>query len=787
MDLVANFSTFMVGLVFVLIGLGLLAGVGAVAGYFFLQFYKWRGREDNALTFVTLQVAVPKDNEIKIDAMEQFFASLYTLFKSKKMFFDMLDLTWSVPQDHLAFEIVGQPGDIRFYISVPSKHRELIEKQIHGTYPGAMVTEVEDPNIFTENGEVAYASLKLKSSNYYPIKVFRDLAVDPMSLITSSLAKLNPGEAAAIQYVVAPADGKWRSQGRRFISKTKKNEADPEKARFNVDAKTLEAIENKTSKPGFATSIRIVANAPTKEEAKVILDNLKSSFTQFSSDQNNFKNDKIRIQQNFMTDFIYRFQPLFAKPPVLTSEELATVFHFPNKSIETPNIFWLNAKRAPAPQEIPEKGDIYLGKSIYRGQERPVSLLNPDRRRHVYIVGATGTGKSTLLAQMILQDIRAGRGVCFIDPHDTYEQVMESIPPERAEDVIYFDVSDHERPFGWNIMEAKDDYERHMTVTGFIGLLYKLFDPHQTGIVGPRLEHSVRNAMLTVMEAEPRGTIIEVMRVLQDPGGPYLQELLPRVTDPLVKRFWTEQIAATSEFHKSETLDYIVSKFGRFVTNKLMRNIVGQSQSSFNFRQAMDEGKIIIVNLAKGLIGEENSSFMGTLLVPKILSAATSRQNIPAEARRDFYLYVDEFQNFATPDFATILSEARKYALNLTVANQFIAQVEEDIKNAIFGNVGTKIAFRVGVADAQFLAHEYAPTFGESDLIKVEAFNAYVKTLVNNEPTSAFSLEIDHDFGKINAQRNKKVAEMIKELSSLKYGRDVREVEAEIASRSHLF
>jgi len=293
--------------------------------------------------------------------------------------------------------------------------------------------------------------------------------------------------------------------------------------------------------------------------------------------------------------------------------------------------------------------------------------------------------------------------------------------------------------------------------------------------------------MLTVMEADPRATIIEVMRVLQDPGGPYLQELLPKVTDQIVKRFWTEQIAATSEFHKSETLDYIVSKFGRFVTNKLMRNIVGQSTSSFNFRQAMDEGKIVIVNLAKGLIGEENSSFMGSLLVPKILAAATSRQDIPAEQRRDFYLYVDEFQNFASPDFATILSEARKYALNLTVANQFIAQVEEDIKNAIFGNVGTKIAFRVGVADAQFLAHEYGPTFGEPDLLKVEAFNCYIKTLVNNEPVPEFSMEIDHDFKAINAARNPKVAEMIKELSNLKYGRDVREVEAEISSRSHLY
>ncbi len=784
MDIVAALPNIIIGLVILLLSFGILAVILAALGWFFIQFYRWRDREEHALSFVLLQVAVPRDNEIKIDAMEQLFASLYTLYRGKSNWFDFMFLK---TQEHLSFEIVGKQGDIRFYVAVPTKSKDLIEKQIHGTYPGAVVTEVEDYNIFTEKGEVSYASLKLRGANYQPIKIWRDLAVDPLSILTSSLAKLGEGEGAVIQIVVAPAENKWRTFGKKYISKTKKNEADPEKAKFNVDAKSLEAIESKVSKPGFSTSVRIVASAPTKPQSKLIMDNIKSAFAQFTSDQNGFSGDKIRIQSNFMTDFIYRYQPLFRKASILTSEELATIFHFPNKSIETPNIYWLNAKRGPAPQEVPDHGDLFLGKSVFRGGDRPVYMLNPDRRRHTYIIGATGTGKSLLMSQMILQDIKKGHGVCFIDPHDTYEQIMESIPPERAEDVIYWDPSNISRPMGWNIMEAHTEMERHMTVTGFIGLLYKLFDPHQTGIVGPRLEHSVRNAMLTVLEADPSGTLIEVMRVLQDPGGPYLQELLPRVQDPIVKRFWTEQIAQTSEFHKSETLDYIVSKFGRFVTNKMIRNIIGQSKSSFDFRTSMDEGKILIINLAKGVIGEENSNFLGNLLVPKILAAAMSRQNIPAEQRRDFYLYVDEFQNFATPDFATILSEARKYALNLTVANQFIAQVEEDVKNAIFGNVGTKIAFRVGVADAQFLSHEFAPTFGESDLLKVEAFNCYVKTLVNNEPVPTFSMEINHDFASINAVRNKKIADTIKELSSLKYARDVREVEAEIASRSHLY
>jgi hypothetical protein len=336
---------------------------------------------------------------------------------------------------------------------------------------------------------------------------------------------------------------------------------------------------------------------------------------------------------------------------------------------------------------------------------------------------------------------------------------------------------------GLNIMEAYSEEQKHYVVTAIIGLFYKLYDPHQTGIVGPRLEHSIRNAMLTVM-AQEGTTFIEVQRALTDPS--YVQELLPKVKDPIIRRYWTDQIAQTAEFHKSEVLDYIVSKFGRFTTNKLMRNMIGQSKSAFDFRAVMDEGKILIINLAKGLIGEENSNFLGLILIPKILTAAMSRTNVPEDQRRDFYLYVDEFQNFATPDFATILSEARKYHLNLTVANQFISQMEEEVRNAVFGNVGTKIAFRTGINDAQFLSHEYAPTFSEQDLLKIEARNAYVRTMVHGEPVPAFSIDTSQDIARVKAMKNPKAASMIKELSALKFGRDVNVVEAEIGARSHL-
>ena len=336
---------------------------------------------------------------------------------------------------------------------------------------------------------------------------------------------------------------------------------------------------------------------------------------------------------------------------------------------------------------------------------------------------------------------------------------------------------------GLNMLEAETEEQQHFVVSSIVGLMYKLYDPHKTGIIGPRFEHAVRNAMLTVM-VEKGNTFVEVVRVLTD--SKFVRELLPKVKDPIIRRYWTDQIAQTADFHKSEVLDYIVSKFGRFVTNKMMRNIIGQSESAFDFRKVMDEGKILLINLAKGKIGEENSSFLGLILVPKILMAAMSRQDVPEDQRRDFYLYVDEFQNFATPDFAQILSEARKYRLNLTVANQFIGQMEEEVKNAVFGNVGTIASFRLGVSDANFLQHEFTPVFNETDLTNVERFNTYVKTIVNNEPVPPFSMDLTRDMEAEERLKNQKVKEMIIQLSRLKYGRDRPLVEAEITERARL-
>ncbi len=756
--------------------LGLLVLFLAGIGWVLMQWLKYRNREEVSMNFVVLEIAVPRDNEVKIDAAEQMFASLFSIKRGG--FWQRFKA-----QQHVSFEIVARKEDIRFYVGVHSKNADLVEKLLAGAYPGVEVRKVEEPNIFTEEGKVEFAELALRSKVFNPIKVFKELSTDPLAAVTSSLAKLGEGEAAAIQVLVSPAESVWSKSGGAFLAATKKAEADPEKAKFKLSPEDMQAIGNKIGKPGFLTSIRIVSVAATSEQAKANLSNIKGAFAQFNGNLNGFSGKTIRFKKSFMIDFIYRYQSVLGFNSVLNTEELAGIWHMPNKTVETPHIHWLAAKMAPATGGIPTSG-LFMGRSIYRGQERPIYIGDEDRMRHMYILGRTGTGKTEMLKSMIIQDMRAGHGLCFMEPHgEGIEELLELVPPERAEDVIVFDPSDQERPMGLNLLEVNNPEEMHFVASSIISLMYKLYDPHRTGMVGARFEHTVRNAMLTA-SVIPGATFIEVTRIIQNPK--YVEELIPKIQDPIVKRFWTEQIAATSEFHKSETLDYIVSKFGRFITNKLIRNIIGQSKSGFSFRQVMDEKKILFLKLAKGLIGEEDSNFLGNVLVPKILSAALSRQEMAREDRAPFYFYVDEFQNFATPDFATILSEARKYALSLTVANQFASQIDDEVRNAIFGNVGTMVVYRMGVQDANIMTHEFAPVFSESDLTNIPAQTAYVKTIVGGTPVPPFSMSTWRDLKAEKATGSKEVAEMVKELSRLKYGKDIRLVEEEISRRGQL-
>lgn len=756
-----------------------LAGIG-VGVYLLMRYLKNQDRDEKAKDWVLFEVRVPKENEIEVGVAEQMFANLSGIGGGGKGMF----AKYTTVKYAISFEIVALPDTIRFYIYCPRKLASWVEKQVLGSYQDADFLECPDYNPFPDEGRVSFASLKLSDESYYPLKMSEELEGDSMASITSSMSKVQEGEAIAVQLVISPSAGKWQKVGRKFVNKVEQNNSDPEKKKIGVSQDQLQAITKKCGKVGFSCALRIVAVAKDEDTSKMHLNNVVGAFDQFSNPgMNELDKHKISpfMEREFIKDFIYR-RPSLNNDLVLNVEELAAMYHFPNKNVQTPHIHWLLSREAPADPMVASEG-TWLGRSRFRGETRDIYIKPTDRMRHVYVVGQTGSGKSYMLQNMALQDAYAGKGFAAIDPHGAMtEYILEHIPHERAEDVIYFNPADYERPLGFNIMDFFDEQDKHRVVNSFIGLLHKMFDPNNQGITGPIFEQAVRNGMLTAM-SKKGSTLVEVVRILTDNKW-VTEEWLPIIKDDVVKRYWTDQIAKTSDFHKSETLGYIVSKFDRFVTNIAVRNIIGQSESSFNIREVMDKKKILIVTLSKGLIGEENAQFLGLLLIPKILSAALSRENIPEAQREDFYLYVDEFQNFATPDFAQILSEARKYRLSLNVGNQYIGQMTEEVRDAIFGNVGSLMAFRVGPDDGKYLATHFEPTFTENDLINQPNIHACVKLLVDGKYPPPFSMDTRYD--ETRYPKYPEVTKLIKQLSRLKYGRDRGTVEAEIAKRAKL-
>lgn len=753
---------------------------------------KRKDRNEKAKDWALFEVRVPRGNETEIGVAEKMFSNLTGIGGKGKGLAEKFTVSNSI-----SFEMVGTPGEIRFYVYSPKKFAEHVEKQVLGSYQDAEVRKVDDYNIFTENSEVAFTKLQLSEESYCPIKVIEDFTGDPIANILSSLSKMSHGEGAMVQVVISPSGGDWQKNGSAFVKKVQNNNSDPEKKKINVDEDKLEAIGKKTAKNGFVTDIRIVTAAPDKELAKMHLDNIVGAFDQYSNPGiNKFKKIDIKgakKEEEFMYDVVYR-RPSLGSGSILNVEELAAIYHFPNKEITTPNINWLLAREMPASNDISSdiksKDTIWIGNNVFREKLKAICFQRDDRRRHSYILGQTGTGKSYLMVRMLIQDIYNGDGVCFIDPHgQTAEMILERIPPERADDVIYFDAGDFERPFGLNILESYSEQHKHQIVNSFIALLIRLFDPHNQGYVGPMMQQAVRNSMLTAMSVEG-STLIEVVRMLQDEK--WVQEKwLPLIKDELVRRYWVDQVAHTDAKTKSESLGYFVSKFDKFTTNLAIRNIIGQSQSSFDFRDVMDQGKILIVNLSKGAIGDENMSFLGLLLVQKLLAAALSREDVPEEQRRDFFFYADEFQNFATDEFASILSEARKYRLNLTLAHQYIGQLPENIKSAVFGNVGSLFITRCSNEDAQFLEPQFETYVKATDIINQSMAHYYVKMLNSNSYPSPFSLDTRYGPKYVNEtgfdiKVNTQVMEIIKKMSRLKYGRDINIVNMDINRRADL-
>jgi hypothetical protein len=762
-----------------------------VAGFFYIKKkLKKKDRDEKALDGVLMEVRVPRNNELEIGVAESMFANLYGIGGKGEGLAERFSVNNCV-----SFEMVGLPGEIRFFVHCPKKLADLVEKQILGSYQDADVSVVNEYNIFAPNTEIAYAQLGLDEETYCPIRVAEDFTGDPMANVLSTLSKMSENEGALVQLVVSPTDNKWQKNGEQFVQKVQNNNSDPEKSKINVSQEKLEAISKKVSKPGMMAEIRIITSAPEKAIAKMHLDNIIGAFDQYSNPGvNKLKKRKIpnKDEKKFVYDVVYRRTPEDEKT-ILNVEELAALYHFPNENISTPNIKWLLSKELIADNDISSdinsKDTVWLGNNHFRGKKKIICFERDDRRKHAYILGQTGTGKSWLMIRMMIQDIYNGDGCAFIDPHgEAAEMLLERIPADRAEDVIYFDAGDFERPFGINIMEYYNEQHKHQIVNSFIALLIRLFDPHNQGYAGPAFQQAVRNSMLTAM-AKPNSTLIEVVRILQDEEW-VMNHWLPLVKDDLVRRYWTDQVAKTDKKTKSEALTYFISKFDKFTTNLAIRNIIGQSESSFDFRKVMDEGKILIVNLSKGKLGEENMSFLGLLLVQKMLAAALSREDIPEDARKDFFFYADEFQNFATEEFNSILSEARKYRLNLTLAHQYIGQLPDDIRDAVFGNVGSLFITRCSAEDAEFLETQFESYVTAMDLVNQGMGHWYVKLLVGGEYPSPFSLNSLYgpafpDSG-FDLPVNKEIGEIVKKISRMKHGRDLNVVNDDIRARSQL-
>lgn len=773
-------------IIFALVLIGILVG----AFFFVKKKLIRKDRNEKANDGVLMEVRVPRDNEVEIGVAEQMFANLYGIGGKG----DGLAEHFTVG-NAVSFEVIGLPGEIRFFVHCPKKFADLVEKQILGSYQDADVITVNEYNIFAPNTKSAYTRLILDEEPYCPLRVAENFTGDPFANVLSTLSKMSENEGAVVQIIVTPTSSSWQKNGAKFVQKVENNNSDPEKKKIGISQEKLQGISKKVAKPGLATEIRIMTSAPEEAIAKMHLDNIVGAFDQYSNPGIN-KLKKVKVEKKeekkFLYDIIYRRTPENMES-ILNVEELAALYHFPNKNITTPNIHWLLSRELIADNsissDIKSKDTIWVGNNYFRGKKKVVCFEREDRRRHSYVLGQTGTGKSWAMMRMILQDIYNGDGVCFIDPHgETAEMILERIPPERAEDVIYFNAGDFERPFGLNIMEFYNEQHKHQIVNSFIALLIRLFDPHNQGYVGPAMQQAVRNSMLTAMSKEG-STLIEVVRILQDEDW-VMSYWLPLVQDELVRRYWTDQVAKTDKKTKSESLTYFISKFDKFTTNLAIRNIIGQSKSSFDFRDVMDNQKILIINLSKGAIGDENMSFIGLLVVQKMLAAALSRENIPQDQRKDFFFYADEFQNFATEEFSSILSEARKYRLNLTIAHQYIGQLPEDIKNAVFGNVGSLFIARCSAEDAKFLETQFEPYLKAGDMVNQGMGHYYVKLLNRGVYPAPFSL--DTLFGSkypdsgFDLPVRKDVADIVKKYSRAKYGRDVAVINEDIKIRSQL-
>ncbi len=787
--------------------------------------------------WVFLEIQMPKEQFQKEQGQKSEEEKKNLIAVAEQLFTTLSEIggheSFFHPKQYLSFEIACIDKKICFYVNCPKDLQEIVEKQIHSQYSHAYIEESKGYNPFLSNKQIEAVELVPLKKYFYPIRTYKAMESDPLNALTNAMSKLDENEGAAIQFILSPAGHSWQGKPRHMALEIQqgKNPHVVEKGLIYqafrelthglggalmgkasgqkdsnrhdlsgmhspiqltpMQQEIVKKLEEKASRAGYFTNIRIITSSATPGNASIHMRNLIAAFLQFNMPPFNGFKVKRKNKNDIIKDYIFRVFRQYWKKVVLNTEEIASLWHLPTPYIETPNIKWLTSRKAPPPINVHKSG-VLLGRNIYRNQETPIYIGREDRRRHMYVIGRTGSGKTELMKYMSVQDIKNGEGLCVIDPHgDFIEDILPHVPKERAEDVILFEPFDMDRPMGLNMLEVESEEQKDFAVQEMISIFYKLVtDP---AMLGPMFEHNMRNAMLTLMaDEEHPGSLVEIPRIFTDTT--FQKYKTSKLKDPVVRAFWEKEMAKTSDFHKSEMLGYLISKVGRFVENSMMRNIVGQSKSAFNFRRVMDEGKILLVNLAKGKVGEINAKLLGLIIVSKLQMAALTRADMKEEDRKDFYLYVDEFQNFITDAFSTILSEARKYKLDLIIAHQYLGQLQsaagaqgaasQNLRDAVFGNAGSIVSFRIGVEDAEFMAKEFAPVFNDFDLLNVDRFNAYAKLMINLTASKPFNIAT-YPLPKPTKEQLE-LAGAIRQLSRLKYGRSRAQVEDEILEASQV-
>lgn len=690
---------------------------------------------------VVLEIKTTRTGEETPEAMVQFLAGLINMKKQA------MPMWWRGVPFSLELAVIDQT--IHFYVTVPKEYRTFLESQLVAQYHKSLVAPSRDylGDILENEETLSVGQMKLTHGSVYPIKSYKDFhEVDPFSTLLGLLSKSQLGDKVALQLLILPIGKSWQNKGYK-AAKSKSTDSTG-KETPNPYAKI---IEQKIALDGFKVAIRLAVNAETKERSYQLIRQIAHSFASVNNPSGNglvFRRTFL-WQRKRLVNAMLRRSRYFMPQQILNVEEIATLYHFPSEKLaKIHNISWYKTIFSDPPETLPiaermteeEKKEVnFFGKTEYKNQMTTFGIKTNDRRRHMYIIGKTGTGKSTLIANLAISDIRNHKGICIVDPHgDLCETILDYIPSYRINDVVYLDPSDLDYAFMLNPLEVNDSYQMELVVSGIVGIFHKIYGNSW----GPRLEYILRNTLFTLIHL-PNPTLLMVPELLTNDN--FRRQALTHVTDPVLRNFWEGEFANMPDRLKSESISPILNKVGQFISSRFIRNILQNPRSTINLQKIMDERKILLLNLSQGKLGEDNSALLGAMIITKIQLAAMNRVSMAEQDRQDFYLYVDEFQNFATSSFIKILSEARKYRLNLILANQYISQIPMDVRGAIFGNAGSMFSFLVGAEDASFMAREFKERFKEEDLLALGNHQGIVKLAIDGvtqEPFLSYTLPL---------------------------------------------